>query len=81
MKAKISLNENLEEMRDLARLQRMIRTANKHAERKEYLHHDIELGTIKRIMEAKSFASVAPGMEQIIGHYYEKMTGRKPYFN
>ncbi|MGM1023532.1 MAG: hypothetical protein ACQEXV_24100 [Bacillota bacterium] len=69
-----------EEARTLARLQRMICTANTQAEKRNYIHSDIELGVIRRVMEAKSLVSVAPGMERIVGHYYEKMTGRKPYY-
>lgn len=70
----------IEEKRMLARLKRMVCTANVAAEKKNYIHSDIELGVIRRVMESRSLVSISPGMERIVGYYYEKMTGRKPYY-
>jgi hypothetical protein len=36
--------DDLEDVRELAKLKRMIQTANNQAERKTYTHHSIELG-------------------------------------
>lgn len=66
-----------EEERFLTGLKKMIRAANKAAERQNYQHGQIELGAIERVMDAQSIESVPPGVERVIGAYYERMTGRK----
>ncbi|WP_101809538.1 hypothetical protein [Paenibacillus pasadenensis] len=75
-----SNEDEIEEAKMLARLQRMIRTANKAADQKHYIHTDVELGVIRRVMEAKRLSSVPAGVERVVGHYYTKMTGRTPYY-
>lgn len=69
-----------EDMKFLANLKRMIQTANKEAERKGYQHGQIELGAIARVMDAQSVESIPPGVERVIGAYYERVTGRKAYY-
>jgi hypothetical protein len=84
----MSLNENEktieqddpEEIKFLANLKKMIITANNMAEKKGYIHGEVELGAIKRVMEADSVLSVPVGVERIIGAYYERLTGRKAYY-
>lgn len=74
------VDDTPEESKLLNNLKRMIRTANAAAERKGYKHGEIELGAIARVMEARSIVSVPPGVEKVIGSYYERTTGRKPYY-
>lgn len=69
-----------EEVKFLDNLKKMIRTANKAAERKSYQHGEIELGAIARVMDVQTIASVPVGVERIIGAYYERVTGRKAYY-
>lgn len=64
----------------LANLKKMIVTANKAADQKNYQHGEIELAVIARVMDAKSIVSVPPGVERVVGAYYKRMTGRKPYY-
>jgi len=53
-----------EDAKLLANLKRMILTANAAAERKGYLHGEIELGAIARVMDARSIVSVPLGVER-----------------
>lgn len=69
-----------ENARHLSNLKKMIRTANKKAERKGYEHGVIELRAIKRVMDAQSIDSVPSEAERIIRAYYERVTGRKAYY-
>ncbi|MEK5357766.1 hypothetical protein [Paenibacillus sp. FSL L8-0709] len=64
----------------LSNLKKMIQTANKAAEKKNYIHGEIELGVIKRVMEATIIVSIPLGCERVIGSYYERLTGRKAYY-
>ncbi|MNC79853.1 hypothetical protein D3C75_1324510 [compost metagenome] len=73
-------SEFQEDIKFLDNLKKMIKTANKAAEKKNYIHGDIELSSIKRVMEAKSVVSIPPGVERVIGAYYERVTGRKAYY-
>ncbi|NOU80608.1 hypothetical protein GC101_17225 [Paenibacillus sp. LMG 31459] len=68
------------EAKFLASLKKMIRTANNAAERMNYQHGQIELGAIARVMDAQIIESVPPGVERVIGAYYERVTGRKAYY-
>ncbi|MGN7308765.1 hypothetical protein ACTHQ2_22755 [Bacillus subtilis] len=69
-----------ENARALSNLKKMIRTANKAAESNGYMHGEIELGCIARVMDAKSMVSVPPGVDRVICAYYERVTGRKSYY-
>ncbi|RXZ78001.1 hypothetical protein EBB07_28490 [Paenibacillaceae bacterium] len=69
-----------EDVKFIANLKRMIKTANKMAEKQGYIHGQIELGAIERVMNAHSIISIPPGIERVIGAYYERLTGRKAYY-
>ncbi|MBA9086519.1 hypothetical protein FHR92_002997 [Fontibacillus solani] len=69
-----------EDEKTLSNLKKMIQTANNAAERSGYLHGQIELVSIERVMDAQSIVSVPPGVDRVIGAYYERMTGRKAYY-
>lgn len=74
------IKNDQDEMKMLANLKKMIRTANKAADKKNYSHGELELGAIKRVMEVQSIASIPPGAKRIIGAYYKRVTGRDAYY-
>ncbi|MBS4173505.1 hypothetical protein [Bacillus sp. FJAT-49736] len=76
----VEVQDDPYEIKMLANLKKMIRTANNAAEKMKYDHGEIELGAIRRVMEANSIISIPPGTERIIGAYYERVTGRKAYY-